>query len=157
MKKNSATHKLTAGELMLAFGIILHQLFHLTGDVTFAAVSKKGERISRAKGVAPILETVKAEPDFLKGAVVADRVIGKAAAMLLYKYGVSEIYTFVASEYAVEYLSDKSIDFTYDNTVSFIVNRDGTDMCPIEKAVLSTDDADEDERLIREKIKAMKG
>lgn len=31
MKKNSATHKLTAGALMLAFGIILPQLFHLTG------------------------------------------------------------------------------------------------------------------------------
>ncbi len=129
----------------------------LTGDVTFAAVGKYGERVSHARGVAPILKMVKAEPDFLKGAAVADRVIGKAAAMLLYKYGVAQIYTFVASEYAVEYLSDKSVDFTYDNTVSFIVNRDGADMCPMEKAVLGTDDADEGERLIREKIKAMKG
>ncbi len=37
MKKNFATHKLTAGALMLAFGIILPQLFHLTG------ISQAGE------------------------------------------------------------------------------------------------------------------
>lgn len=31
MKRNSHTHRLTAGAIMLAFGIILPQLFHLTG------------------------------------------------------------------------------------------------------------------------------
>lgn len=129
----------------------------LTDGVTFAAVGKDGEFTSRRKGVAPIFEAVVDNPERLNGASVSDRVIGKAAAMLLYKYGVAEIYTLVASEYAIEYLSDKSVDFTYDNTVSFIVNRDGTDMCPMEKAVLGTDDADEGERLICEKIKAMKG
>jgi hypothetical protein len=46
--------------------------------ITFAAVSAKGElRTSMQKGIAPIMEILTTEPEFLEGANVADRVIGK--------------------------------------------------------------------------------
>ena len=44
---------------------------------------------------------------------------------------------------------------TYDKKADHIINRLGTDMCPMEKAVLNVNDADEGERLIRNKIKSM--
>ena len=75
--------------------------------------------------------------------------------MLLEKHGVSEIYARVTSEYAVAYLSDKKTVLTYDKKVDHIINRAGTDMCPMEKAVLDVNNADEGEKLIRDKIKSM--
>ena len=123
--------------------------------MTFAAVSENEIYISEKRGVAPILEKIDSDPDFFKGASVADRVIGKAAAMLLEKYGAAEIYAQVTSEYAIAYLNDKNVGFTYDKRVDHIINRDGTDMCPMEKTVLDIDDADEGEKLIRNKIKSM--
>lgn len=129
----------------------------LTDNVTFAAVSEKGEYTSEKRGVAPILEKIDNDPDFFSSASVADRVIGKAAAMLLEKYGVSEIFASVTSRHAKAYLDDKSVIFTYDKLVDCIINRQGTDMCPMEKSVLDTNDPVEGEKLIREKITAMRG
>lgn len=75
--------------------------------------------------------------------------------MLLEKYSVSEIYAKVTSKYAAAYLSDKRVNFEYDKKAAYIVNRSGTDMCPMEKAVLDIDDADEGEKLIRDTINSM--
>lgn len=124
----------------------------LTDSVTFAAVSEKGVFTSEKRGVAPIFELADSDLDFLNGAAVADRVIGKAAAMLLERYGVAEIFARVTSEHAFEYLSNKTVKFEYNKKVEYIINRDKTDMCPMEKAVLGIDDSTEGERLIREKI-----
>lgn len=123
--------------------------------MTFAAVSENEIYTSEKRGVAPILEKIDADPEFFNGASVADRVIGKAAAMLLEKYGVEEIYAQVTSEYAIAYINDKNVGFTYDKRVDHIINRAGTDMCPMEKTVLHISDADEGEKLIRNKIKSM--
>lgn len=127
----------------------------LKDKVTFAAVSEKGTYISEKRGVAPILEKIDSDPEFFVGADVADRVIGKAAAMLLEKYGAAEIYARVTSDYAIAYLKDKNVNFAYDKRVEYIINRAGTDMCPMEKSVLNVDNAEDGERLIRNKIKSM--
>ena len=57
--------------------------------------------------------------------------------------------------YVVVYLSDKKTVLTYDKTVDHIINRAGTDMCPMEKAVLDVNNADEGEKLIRDTINSM--
>ena len=108
-------------------------------------VGKKGIYTSEKRGAAPIIEKIDTDPDFFKGASAADRVIGKAAAMLLEKYGVLEIYAKVTSKYAVAYLNDKKTVLTYDIKVDHIINRSGTGMCPMEKAVLNVNNADEGE------------
>lgn len=111
---------------------------------------------SRFRGIAPIIELIDTKPELLNGASAADKVIGKAAAMLLYAYGVKEIHTPLASEPAIEFLRNKSILFSYDKSVKNIINRDGTDLCPMEKAVLGTNDAEKAERLIRNKIEELR-
>lgn len=116
---------------------------------------KKGIYTSEKRGVAPIIEKIDTDPDFFKDASAADRVIGKAAAMLLEKYGVLEIYAKVTSKYAVAYLNDKKTVLTYDIKVNHIINRSGADMCPMEKAVLNVNNADEGEKLIRDTINSM--
>lgn len=44
---------------------------------------------------------------------------------------------------------------TYDIKVDHIINRSRTGMCPIEKAVLNVNNADEGEKLIRDTINSM--
>lgn len=75
--------------------------------------------------------------------------------MLLEKYGVSKIYAKVTSKYAVAYLNDKNTVLTYDIKVDHIINRSGTGMCLMEKAVLNVNNADEGEKLIRDTINSM--
>lgn len=126
------------------------------GKYTFAAVKNGELRTSQKRGIAPIIELIDAEPEFLNGASVADKVIGKAAAMLLNAYGVKNIRTPLASEKAVEYLKGKSMIFEYESTAEYIINRDGTDMCPMEKTVLNINDEKEAERLLRIKLKELR-
>ncbi|MBR3835567.1 MAG: DUF1893 domain-containing protein [Clostridia bacterium] len=118
-------------------------------NATLVAVKGDEEYISHDRGVAPILNIIDNNPVLLNGASVADKVIGKAAAMLLAKYGVCEIHAVLISEKALDYLKTKPIKVTYDSEVDCIINRDKTDMCPMEKSVLFTDDENEAEALIR--------
>ncbi len=125
-------------------------------DATFAAVNAGDIYISHDRGVAPILRKIDENRDFFNGAAVADKVIGKAAAMLLAKYGVVEIHTALVSKKALVYLENKSVKITYDSVVDHIINRNKTDMCPMEKCVLITDDEGEAEILIRKKRDELK-
>ena len=118
-------------------------------NATLVAINKDEIYISHARGVAPILEKIDENPSFFCGASVADKVIGRATAMLLSKYRIKELHTSLISERALEYFEKTPIAVTYDNLVPNIINRDKTDICPMEKCVLSTDDEDEAEKLIR--------
>lgn len=117
---------------------------------TMVAVKNCVEYISHKRGVAPILDVIDKNPDFFNGASVVDKVIGKAAAILLAKYSVSRIHAGVISQKALDFLRDKPIAVTYDVAVDHIINRDKTDMCPMEKCVFDITDCDEAEVLIRQ-------
>lgn len=127
-------------------------------DYSFVAVNCGKIYTSKKRGVSPILDKIDENPEFFIGSSVADKVIGKASAMLLVKYGVSEIFAKLTSEKAIEFLKNKNVKFSYDSKTEYIINRDKTDMCPMEKAVLNIDDVNIGEKAIRDKIKQlMKG
>lgn len=68
----------------------------------------------------------------LKGAIIADKVIGKVASSVLTVAGVKEIYADVMSQYAIPVLEANNIKFEYRKKVDFIINNDKTGMCPME-------------------------
>ena len=119
-------------------------------NATLVAVNNGEFYISHDRGVAPILKQLDTNPLLFCGASVADKVIGKAAAMLLVKYGVKKIHAVLVSDNALSYLKDKAVTITYETSVDHIINRDKTDMCPMEKCVFDVNDEDEAETLIRE-------
>lgn len=119
-------------------------------NATLVAVNNGECYISHDRGVAPILKLIDTSPLLFCGASVADKVIGKAAAMLLVKYGVKEIHAVLVSDKALSYLKNTAVTITYETAVDHIINRDKTDMCPMEKCVLYVNDEDEAEALIRE-------
>lgn len=79
-----------------------------------------------------IKDILKQNKNALKGAVIADKVIGKVAGSILAVAGVEEIYTDVISEYAIPVLEENHIKYEYKEKVQYIVNRTKNGMCPME-------------------------
>lgn len=126
-------------------------------DATFCAITQSGETVSSLRGIAPIMNMLEKEPESLRQAYVADRVIGKAAAFLLIKGQASGVYAKIISCHALEVLGKSGMEVAYEKRVSYIVNRKGDGMCPMEECVLHTEDAKEAWRLLSEKYKSLTG
>jgi len=117
---------------------------------------KEGEwSTSEKRGIAPIMELLKENRELLRGAYVADKVIGKAAALLLIEGGISYLHAEVISEHATECLQKANIEYEYQELVPYIVNRSGDGMCPMEETVLDVTDTKIAYELLQEKIKKM--
>jgi len=108
------------------------------------AVVKNGKLIfkSHEKGIKPIY-TLAVKVEDVKGSSLADRVIGKGAAMICKYIGVKEVYGSLISEAAAEVLNMADIKFSYEEICPYIRNRDNTGICPIEKLSLETEDVHE--------------
>lgn len=99
-------------------------------------------RTDDRRGILPLMQWL-AGGDFLRDAVVADKVIGKAAAFLLVLGGVREVYAGVISIPAADVLQNAGIPYTYEKKVQNIENRRHDGICPMESAVLKTEDPKE--------------
>lgn len=99
--------------------------------------------ISQSHGIGPIINPMKKDLMFFKEAVVVDKVIGKATAMLLILSQVKYIYAYVLSEKAKEILDHYHIDYDYQKLVPYIINRTHDGMCPMEKTVYDLTDLNE--------------
>lgn len=78
-----------------------------------------------------------------RGAYVADRVIGLAAAILLAEGNVQAVDTDVISEEALTKLRDDGITVTYRVCTPQIMNRDKDGRCPVETMATKAKDAKE--------------
>lgn len=100
-------------------------------------------------GIRPLMKAI-ADNANLVGYAVADKIVGKAAAMLLVKLGVSAVYGEVASVGGVEFLRAHGVEVSYGSLVPYIVNRDKTGCCPMEQAVKDATDVEVGYRLLAE-------
>lgn len=85
------------------------------------------------RGIYPMYDAVINQFNELEGASVADRVVGRAAALLNVYAKVATVYSEVISENALALLKENEIEVSYDTSVSGIQNREKNDACPIEK------------------------
>jgi hypothetical protein len=90
-------------------------------------------------GVADLLTLASQLGTQAEGAALADRVVGKAAAMVARSMGVSAIYGRLASE-AARQACGQDIPLEYEQIVPLILNRKGDGPCPLEKLVMTIDD-----------------
>lgn len=107
---------------------------------------------SREKGIRDLYKTAWLYKEYLIGASVADKVIGKAAAAILIDIPVKECFGELVSEGALEIFRKNGIRCSFDEKVPAILNRDKTDLCPFEKLVENIDDVAEIIEKIRERI-----
>ncbi len=102
----------------------------------YSCVIANGDRIRTftRRGVADLYDLLVQEPEFLHGAFVADKVIGKAAASLMLLGGVRQVYTRTISQPALRLLQEAGVTVSCDEIVDHIINRDHTGWCPLEQA-----------------------
>ncbi len=105
---------------------------------------------SEERGVAPFFSAVANVK--VKGASLADRVVGKAVALLSAYAGIASVYALVVSEHAVPVLERYDIHFEYERVVPMILNQRKDDQCPIESIVMPCDSAEEAFTLLKKKF-----
>ena len=110
---------------------------------------------SGKRGIAPMMELIESGAD-LAGYSVADTVVGKAVALLFVKCGIKSVFASTLSESAKKVLELYGVNFGYGILTERIINREGTDTCPMEKAVANTDDPEEAYALLRIKLSNIK-
>ena len=89
------------------------------------------------RGVKDLYNLYKTSPEILKGAFIADKVVGKGAAALMALGQISEIYCDVISENAIKLLQDCKIVYSFAQKVPHIINRSKSGMCPVETLCLN--------------------
>jgi hypothetical protein len=118
---------------------------------------KSGEWFTAdGRGIAPVLKLM-AERGDLSGHSAADVIVGKAAAMLFVKAGISAVHGRVMSEAGKKYLEERGIPCTWDTLTEKIINRAGTDVCPMEKTVADIEDAELGYKALCAKVIEMQG
>ncbi len=113
----------------------LIELAELLHKGNYSCVVRNGEtlRTFTQPGVLDLYDILTAEPALLAGASVADRAVGKAAAALMLRGGVREIYADLVSEQAIALLADAPVALTYGQKVPHILNRSREGWCPMEQ------------------------
>lgn len=69
----------------------------------------------------------------MRGAMIFDKIIGRAAALLLSYSGAKKILTPVITRNALAILQRGGAEIKYDKIVKNILNLAGDDLCPMEK------------------------
>lgn len=98
-------------------------------------------------GVRDLEHLLDHEPEVLHGAVIADKVIGKAAAAMVVVGGVKGLYAEVMSKKAIPFLEEAGIAYSYGTLVDTI--KEEGDRCQLEKITSPATTPEETVALLR--------
>ncbi len=93
------------------------------------------------RGVRDLYELVTTQPATLRGAHVADKIIGKGAAALMVNGGVKRATTHVITTPALKMLQEAGVEVSYEEEIPFVENRNKTGQCPLDERLQATDSA----------------
>lgn len=128
------------------------EIFHKTKLSLMVIQSNHVVYSSRKEGMHPLLDAVKSEKAYMKDALILDKVVGRAAALLLC-YGKSKyVFADLMSKKAVEILEMYGVNYSCDQLTPIILNKETTDLCPFEKLVEKVFDPEEGYLLISKKV-----
>ncbi|MDO5330356.1 MAG: DUF1893 domain-containing protein [Bacillota bacterium] len=119
----------------------------------FALVYQSGGSFigKTGNGIKPLFEMA-AEKDPKTGEVLADKVIGRAAAFLCLKIGFKAVFAFSMSEGAIKLFETAGVEWSCVEKTDRILNRRGDDLCPMEKATMECKNEEEAYLAIRRKL-----
>ena len=103
-------------------------------DATLVAVRGDEIHVCHERGVKPLLKMIK-EGRSLRGFAVADKVVGKAPALLYGVLGPEAVFSPVMSWTGRAVLLASGIATSYDTLVRHIQNRAKTGQCPMDSSV----------------------
>lgn len=106
---------------------LLHQ-----GNYSCVIRQRSEVRTFTSRGISDLFRLYRDEPEFLRGAWMADKVVGKGAAALMVLGGIATVHADIISSPALRMLRNADIDVRFDTEVPYIRNRQGTGWCPVE-------------------------
>lgn len=119
------------------------------------------------RGISDLLRLTDTAPALLRGATIADKVVGKAAAALLIEGQVRAVWAGTISQSALTLFSHgaaiaadgptATVAVTYATVVDHIMNRDRTDWCPMERACYESPTAADSIAKIRARLAELRG
>lgn len=124
----------------------------------FSCVIEKDGKVifsSTAAGVRPVIEVIDEKLN-VKGSLVSDKIVGKAAALLYSYLEVKSVYAAVMSKKGREVLLRHGIEAKSDVLTEEIRNREGDGICPMEAAVADIEEPSEAVTAIKNKIAALR-
>lgn len=123
---------------------------------SYTCVLCKADQVytSRTRGVRQLVDWLDAGEN-LRYYAAADRVVGKAAAMLYCLMGVKEVYAPVMTRAAARLLIGHGIAVSWGAQVEAVENRSHTGLCPMEQTVWDIEDPREGLAAIREKLRQL--
>jgi ferredoxin len=96
-------------------------------------ISNNGEVTTyRQSGVQDLYDLLSDGGDKLKGALVADKIIGRGAAAMMVLGGVKAVNTHTISTPALQMLRNGGVKVYFDTEVDYIENRRKTGQCPLD-------------------------
>jgi len=134
-------------------------------DIEFAVNALEGHSIALCKngeiltddgrGISPMMKYISSGRK-LSGYSAADVIVGKAAAILFVKAGIVCVHGKTMSEAGKAFLEAHGIPCTCDILTERIINRSGTDICPMEKAVADISDIEAGYSALKAQIEIIK-
>lgn len=121
----------------------MKQLIDILHSESLTLVVKSGDgTIHRftQRGVKDLLTLVTTAPEVLHSAIIADKAVGKAAAACMVQGGAKQVWADVMSEPAMTLLRAYGVKAECVTLVDHIINRTGTDWCPMERLSREIDD-----------------
>lgn len=121
-------------------------------------ILKDGETIFRSseEGMRPLFEAInRLGLPKLEDSLVVDKIVGKAAALLVSYFKAGEVRCAVMSARARNVLAEQKITYCAEKTIPEIMNKFGTDVCPFEKTVLDVENPKEGYARLYAKLKSM--
>lgn len=112
-------------------------------DSEFSCVIASAGKVvftSSGRGIAPLVDYYHQYGQAHPGAALADKVVGRAAALLAQLAGITEVYAQVVSQGALDQLDKAGIAVSYQSKVDVIQNRTGTGLCPMEQLSKGVED-----------------
>lgn len=109
---------------------------------------------SKQEGLIPLLDAINSGKPYLVDALVIDKIVGRAAALLLCFGKSKTVIAEIMSEKAVEVLDIHGLEHDCEKLVPCILNKDSTDLCPFERLVERIYDPEEGYRLLSGRLKS---
>lgn len=102
-------------------------------------IAKNGKIIfeTRSHGLRGFLQAINLLDKELAESSIADRIMGRTAALLSVYSNVSAVFAVTISKEGIKMLEDNNIPYQFESCVPKILNSKGDDMCPFEKLTIT--------------------
>jgi len=111
----------------------------LKGENLSLVIVKDGKIVFKtmSSGIGGFLQAIELLNRELAESSIADKIMGRAAALLSVYSRVSAVFAVTISKEGIKVLEDNDIPYQFERRVPNILNSKGDDMCPFEKLTIT--------------------